>query len=110
MSTGIVTIATPPRIAIRSAMTTNVYGRRSASLTIHMMVSGNAVWVQRTIVSDLHQAMERSGYRALLNFDMVLSYNDKTLGGQYACHRQTIDRLVHQRGPEFHPIHLRHRA
>src|SRR5580693_9426517 len=40
MSTGIVTIATPPRIAIRSAMTTNVYGRRSASLTIHMMVSG----------------------------------------------------------------------
>ncbi len=38
MSTGIVTIATPPRIAMRSAMTTNVYGRRSASLTIHMMV------------------------------------------------------------------------
>src|SRR5262245_5517577 len=37
MSTGIVAIATPPRMPINSAMTTKVYGRRSASLTIHMI-------------------------------------------------------------------------
>ena len=36
MSTGIVAIDTPPRMAMSTAMTTNVYGRRSASLTIHM--------------------------------------------------------------------------
>src|SRR5436305_3057153 len=36
MSTGMVAIETAPRIAINSAMTTNVYGRRSASLTIHI--------------------------------------------------------------------------
>jgi hypothetical protein len=36
MSTGIVAIAAPPRMAINSARTTNVYGRRSASLTIHI--------------------------------------------------------------------------
>src|SRR5580765_7674692 len=36
MSTGIVAIDRPPRMAMSSAMTTKVYGRRSASLTIHM--------------------------------------------------------------------------
>src|SRR5215510_5559365 len=36
MSTGIVAIDAPPRMVTSSAMTTNVYGRRSASLTIHM--------------------------------------------------------------------------
>src|SRR5262245_47942901 len=36
MSTGIVVMADPPRIVIRNAMTTKVYGRRSASLTIHI--------------------------------------------------------------------------
>jgi hypothetical protein len=37
MSVGIVTIEIPPRIAIRSAITTKVYGLRSASLTIHIL-------------------------------------------------------------------------
>src|SRR5262245_27458031 len=39
MSTGVVAIATPPRMAIRTAATTNVYGRRRASLTIHIGAS-----------------------------------------------------------------------
>jgi hypothetical protein len=39
MSVGIRRIATIPSTAMRSAITTNVYGRRSASLTIHMMSS-----------------------------------------------------------------------
>src|SRR6185503_7444526 len=37
MSTGMVAIERPPTMAISKAMTTNVYGRRSASLTIHML-------------------------------------------------------------------------
>src|SRR5262249_17335524 len=36
MSTGIVVIEMPPRIATSSAITTKVYGRLSASRTIHM--------------------------------------------------------------------------
>src|ERR1700752_3907194 len=36
MSTGIVTIASTPITAMSSDMTTKVYGRLSASLTIHM--------------------------------------------------------------------------
>src|SRR5262245_21506503 len=36
MSTGIVLSATPPRMAMSSATTTKVYGRRRASLTIHI--------------------------------------------------------------------------
>src|SRR5437867_4241351 len=36
MSTGMVAIEVLPRIAMSNAMTTNVYGRRSASLTIHI--------------------------------------------------------------------------
>ena len=36
MSTGMVAIDRPPRMAISRAMTTNVYGRRSASRTIHI--------------------------------------------------------------------------
>src|SRR3974390_2386695 len=39
MSTGMVAIEMPPTMAISRAMTTNVYGRRSASLTIHMVHS-----------------------------------------------------------------------
>jgi hypothetical protein len=35
MSTGVRTIDSPPRSAITIASTMNVYGRRSASLTIH---------------------------------------------------------------------------
>ena len=38
MSIGMETIETIPRTAINSARTTNVYGRRSASLTIHIFV------------------------------------------------------------------------
>src|SRR5438094_6413682 len=38
ISTGMVTTADPPRIAIRMAMTTNVYGRPNASRTIHILV------------------------------------------------------------------------
>ena len=38
MSTVMVTIAPTPRTEIKRAMTTNVYGRRSASLTIHILV------------------------------------------------------------------------
>ncbi len=37
MSVDIVTYAKPPRTAIKIAITTKVYGRRRASLTIHMM-------------------------------------------------------------------------
>ena len=37
ISTGIVAIETPPRMAMSTATTTKVYGRRSASLTIHMI-------------------------------------------------------------------------
>src|SRR5437867_794899 len=36
MSTGIVTMADPPRMAMRIAMTTKVYGRPRASRTIHI--------------------------------------------------------------------------
>jgi hypothetical protein len=36
MSTVIVTMAATPRTAIKRAITTNVYGRRRASRTIHM--------------------------------------------------------------------------
>src|SRR5260370_12079416 len=36
ISVGMVTIEIPPRIAIKSAITMKVYGRRSASLTIHI--------------------------------------------------------------------------
>src|SRR5947208_14430982 len=38
MSTVMVTMAATPRTAIKRAMTTNVYGRRSASMTIHICV------------------------------------------------------------------------
>src|SRR2546425_290275 len=38
MSTVMVTMAATPRTAIKRAMTTNVYGRRSASRTIHICV------------------------------------------------------------------------
>src|SRR5439155_19908303 len=38
MSTVMVTMAATPRTAIKRAMTTNVYGRRSASRTIHIRV------------------------------------------------------------------------
>src|SRR5438132_2339028 len=38
MSIGIETTETRPRTAINSARTTNVYGRRSASRTIHIFV------------------------------------------------------------------------
>src|SRR5206468_12447060 len=37
MSTGIVTMDSTPRTAINRASTTNVYGRRRASRTIHMI-------------------------------------------------------------------------
>ncbi len=37
MSTGVVRIEATPRIKIKIAMTTNVYGRLSASLTIHIV-------------------------------------------------------------------------
>src|SRR2546426_7198038 len=40
MSTGIVTMDSTPMRAINRASTTNVYGRRSASLTIHMIDGG----------------------------------------------------------------------
>lgn len=36
-SAGIRAITTPPRIAIRMAASTDVYGRRNASLTIHIL-------------------------------------------------------------------------
>jgi hypothetical protein len=39
-----VTIEIPPRIVIRSAITMNVYGRSSASLTIHMTFSTLSNW------------------------------------------------------------------
>src|SRR5260370_34523014 len=38
MSTGIVMTAVPPTMAMRMAITTNVYGRRRARRTIHMVV------------------------------------------------------------------------
>ncbi len=38
MSIGMETIETTPRTAISSARTTKVYGRRSASRTIHIFV------------------------------------------------------------------------
>src|SRR5690349_3365200 len=37
MSTAMVAMADPPRMAIRIAITTNVYGRLRASLTIHIL-------------------------------------------------------------------------
>ena len=37
ISVGIVTIEMPPRITINNPITTKVYGRRNASLTIHIM-------------------------------------------------------------------------
>jgi hypothetical protein len=40
MSTGIDWIAATPRIAISTDITTNVYGRRRAIRTIHMMREG----------------------------------------------------------------------
>jgi hypothetical protein len=44
ISVGVRTIARPPRIKIRIASTTNVYGRFSASFTIHMIHSpGSAI-------------------------------------------------------------------
>src|SRR5260370_36085761 len=39
MSTGIVTMADEPRIAMRIAMTTKVYGRLRASRTIHIKLA-----------------------------------------------------------------------
>jgi hypothetical protein len=39
ISVGVRSIASGPTIKINTARTTNVYGRRSASLTIHMTVS-----------------------------------------------------------------------
>ena len=38
MSTGMVTMAAPPRMAMSIATTTKVYGRRSANRTIHIGV------------------------------------------------------------------------
>src|SRR5216684_516412 len=49
MSTDIVRIAAMPRTAINRARTTNVYGRRSASRTIHILVAfGDARATART--------------------------------------------------------------
>src|SRR5438045_9420218 len=39
ISVGMVRIEIPPRMAIRIDITTNVYGRRSASRTIHIMLN-----------------------------------------------------------------------
>src|SRR5579872_70161 len=47
MSTGIVTIAVTPRMAIRTAITTEVYGRRRANWTIHMTAHSEGGGVKR---------------------------------------------------------------
>src|ERR1700681_3141959 len=51
MSVGIVTIDRSPSTAISSATTTNVYGRRRASRTIHMTVP-EATVAPRPVVED----------------------------------------------------------
>src|SRR5437016_8307450 len=47
MSTGMVTTADPPRMAIRIAITTNVYGRLNASRTIHISVTPRSAHAAR---------------------------------------------------------------
>src|SRR5580698_2908638 len=51
MSVGIVTIDRSPSTAISSATTTNVYGRRRASRTVHMAVP-EATIAPRPVVED----------------------------------------------------------
>src|SRR5215831_859851 len=59
ISTGRVAIATPPRIAISTAITTNVYGRRSASLTIHITREG----FYRTIGCGINRVLESLSFQ-----------------------------------------------
>src|SRR5260370_40346801 len=60
ISVGMVTIEIPPRIAIKSAITMKVYGRRSASLTIHIFAirSGALAWPLELVKKDRDQYAE----------------------------------------------------
>src|ERR1700736_5241283 len=78
MSVGVRSAASVPRIKIRIAITTNVYGRLKASFTIHICIplpcytfcvfgfaSFRRIFLLRNPLSDIRRAISQFGARAL---------------------------------------------